>query len=810
MKISMGAKVITLFLIAGLVPLAVMGVISNKSSSDALKQQAFNQLVSVRETKKKQIEDYFSTIRKQVRTFSENGMVVDAMKGFKTAFKDVRKQNDITDSKLEEYRTALKTYYTNDFTNEYKQQNNGQGPDAVSYFNQLDADSLALQYYYIKANHNQLGEKHNLDASDEVSSYSKLHAKYHPAIRDFLEQFGYYDIFLVDPDSGDIVYSVFKELDYTTSLKDGPYASSNFGEVFRDANNSNDRNYVKLVDFEPYAPSYDGAASFIASPIFDGSEKVGVLLFQMPIDKINAVMTSDSDWNNVGLGASGETYLIGHDLAMRSQSRFLIEDKEGYNALMKGLGTDHDVLDKINAKDSTILLQKVETKGTLAAVAGNTNVEIFNDYRDIPVLSAYTPVEIDDVDWVIMSEIDEEEALSAVTALRANMWKLAGGMLVLIVGIGYVVTRITGNVTTVIREIVERLTDSSTEITAASEQVSSSSQRLAEGSSEQASSLEETSSTMEEISTMTKQNSENAQEAAGIAQKCSDSAGQGNVAVSNMIHSIDKMNSTSMEIVDSMSSSMDDINKSSNEIAEITKVIDGIAFQTNLLALNAAVEAARAGEHGKGFAVVAEEVRNLAQRSASAAKDTAVLITNCVDKAGKGTELTNRSKETLQSLVEDVKKSTDNTNTSLQEIVGNIEKVTTLTKEISNASVEQSEGVTSVNDSVQQMDQVTQQNAATAEEVSSTSEEMTAQAQTLLDLIVDLESQVGGNRKGKLQDVKANSAGQEDIKSGARKVRSSSRQLASSRKNGEHIKPESLIPMGENRIIEHDEKMSDF
>ena len=810
MKMGMGTKVIILFLVAGLVPLGVIGVLSNHSSSKALKQQAFNQLVSVRETKKKQIEDYFSTIRKQVRTLSENGMIVDAMKGFKTSFNEVRKQNDITDSKLEEYRSALKTYYTNDFTNEYKQQNNGQGPDAVSFFSQLDADSLALQYYYIKANHNQLGEKHNLDAADEVSSYSKLHAKYHPAIRDFLEQFGYYDIFLVDPDSGDIVYSVFKELDYTTSLKDGPYASSNFGEVFRDANKSNDPNYVKLVDFEPYAPSYDGAASFIASPIFDGSEKVGVLLFQMPIDKINAVMTSDSDWNNVGLGASGETYLIGHDLAMRSQSRFLIEDKEGYNSMMKGLGTDQDVLDKINAKESTILLQKVETKGTLAAVAGNTNVEIFPDYRDVPVLSAYTPVDIEDVDWVIMSEIDEEEALMAVTALRANMWKLAGGMLVLIVGIGYLVTRITGNVTTVIREIVERLTDSSTEITAASEQVSSSSQRLAEGSSEQASSLEETSSTMEEISTMTKQNSENAQEAAGIAQKCSDSAGQGNVAVSNMIHSIDKMNSTSMEIVDSMSSSMDDINKSSSEIAEITKVIDGIAFQTNLLALNAAVEAARAGEHGKGFAVVAEEVRNLAQRSASAAKDTAVLITNCVDKAGKGTELTNRSKETLQSLVEDVKKSTDNTNTSLQEIVGNIEKVTTLTKEISNASVEQSEGVTSVNDSVQQMDQVTQQNAATAEEVSSTSEEMTAQAQTLLDLIVDLESQVGGNRKGKLQDVKANSAGQEDIKSGARKVRSSSRQLASSRKNGEHIKPESLIPMGENRIIEHDEKMSDF
>ncbi len=811
MKISMGAKVIILFLIAGLVPLAVMGVMSNKSSSTALKKQAFNQLVSIRETKKKQIEDYFSTIRKQVRTFSENGMVVDAMKGFKTSFHDVRKQNDITDSKLEEYRTALKTYYTNDFTNKYKQLNNGQGPDAVSYFNQLDADSLALQYYYIKENHNQLGEKHNLDAADEASSYSKLHAKYHPAIRNFLDQFGYYDIFLVDPDSGDIVYSVFKELDYTTSLKDGPYASTNFGEVFRDANNSNDPNYVKMVDFGPYAPSYESAASFIASPIFDGSEKVGVLLFQMPIDKINAVMTSDNDWNNVGLGASGETYLIGKDLAMRSQSRFLIEDKDGYNALMKGLGTDQDVLNEINSKDSTILLQKVETKGTLAAVAGNTNVEIFPDYRDVFVLSAYSPLNIKDVDWAIMSEIDEEEALMAVATLRANMWKLAGGMLVLIVGVGYLVIRVTGRVTSVISEIVDKLKASSREITDASDQVSTSSQRLAEGSSEQASSLEETSSTMEEMSTMTKLNSDNAHEAAGLAQKCNDSAEKSNDAVREMCHSIDRMNSASMEIVDSMSSSMDDINKSSNEIAEITKVIDSIAFQTNLLALNAAVEAARAGEHGKGFAVVAEEVRNLAQRSASAAKDTAVLITSCVDKADKGAELTNRSKESLKNIVEDVKKSTDKTNTSLGEIVGNIEKMATLTEEISTASVEQSDGVTSVNDSIQQMDQVTQQNATTAEESASASEEMTAQAQTLLDLVVDLESQIGVNHKNKQDGI----AGDREIKPGARKVSYSSRQFANSSNNGGNgnthgIAPESVVPMGENRITEHGQNFSDF
>ena len=105
---------------------------------------------------------------------------------------------------------------------------------------------------------------------------------------------------------------------------------------------------------------------------------------------------------------------------MRSQSRFLIEDKEGYNSLMKGLGTDQGVLDKINAKDSTILLQKVETKGTRAAIAGNTNVEIFPDYRDVPVLSAYSPVAIEDVDWAIMSEIDEEEALAGSCCIKSK------------------------------------------------------------------------------------------------------------------------------------------------------------------------------------------------------------------------------------------------------------------------------------------------------------------------------------------------------------------------------------------------------
>ena len=399
---------------------------------------------------------------------------------------------------------------------------------------------------------------------------------------------------------------------------------------------------------------------------------------------------------------------------------------------------------------------------------------------------------------------------STAKGLSAFLATLEWILLVAGVGISVVVAFfIIRSITGPLRRVIEGLSDASTQLDSASKEISASSQSLAEGSSEQASSLEETSASMEEISTMTKLNADNAQEAAGLAQKCSESADQGNAAVREMSDSVDKMNSTSMEIVDSMSDSMDDINKSSNEIAEITKVIDGIAFQTNLLALNAAVEAARAGEHGKGFAVVAEEVRNLAQRSASAAKDTAVLITSCVDKAGKGAELTNRSKDTMQSIVDDVKKSTDNTNTSLQEIVGNIEKVTTLTKEIATASVEQSAGIEQVGTAVQQMDEITQQTAANAEEAASASEELAAQAETTKEQIAILSAQVGGNVDGESQTHERPPVNTRAVSHTPSISKAKGNGNGNGNGNGSS-EPEELIPMGENRVVEHTDYMKDF
>ncbi len=257
--------------------------------------------------------------------------------------------------------------------------------------------------------------------------------------------------------------------------------------------------------------------------------------------------------------------------------------------------------------------------------------------------------------------------------------------------------------------IIGALSEGSQQIASASSDISSSSQSLAEGSTEQASSLEETSSALDMVASQTRQNADNANQANSLASSTRHDAEEGNKTMDEMIEA------------------MKAINRSSDEIGKIIKVIEEIAFQTNLLALNAAVEAARAGEHGKGFAVVAEEVRNLAQRSATAAKDTASLIEDAVKKAASGSEMAKKAGEMLGGIVK------------------NVQKVTDIVAEIAAASNDQAQGVDQVNTAVAQMDKVTQQNAATAEESAAASEELNAQADSLNDIVTKLNALISGS-----------------------------------------------------------------
>ena len=291
------------------------------------------------------------------------------------------------------------------------------------------------------------------------------------------------------------------------------------------------------------------------------------------------------------------------------------------------------------------------------------------------------------------------------TESRNLMLVLLGVALLLGAALGF---RVASQIAKSLASIATDLSAGAAQTAAAAAQVSSSSQSLAEGSSEQAASLEETSSSLEEMSSMTKRNSDSADQANGLAKQARSAA------------------DTGAADMQSMNTAMAEIKTSSDDIAKIIKTIDEIAFQTNILALNAAVEAARAGEAGAGFAVVAEEVRNLAQRSALAARDSAGKIEGAIARTANGVQITEKVTH------------------SLQEIVDKVRKVDDLITEIANASKEQSQGIDQVNHAVSQMDTITQSNAANAEESASAAEELNAQAAVMNEIVQNLLALTNG------------------------------------------------------------------
>jgi methyl-accepting chemotaxis protein len=265
--------------------------------------------------------------------------------------------------------------------------------------------------------------------------------------------------------------------------------------------------------------------------------------------------------------------------------------------------------------------------------------------------------------------------------------------------------------TEAMRTALSEVRASAESMASSAQQLASSSEELASGAQEQASSLEETTSTLEEITSTVKQNADNAKQANQVASGSRDTAEKGGQVVTETV------------------TAMGEINEASKNIAEIITTIDEIAFQTNLLALNAAVEAARAGEQGRGFAVVATEVRNLAQRSATSAKEIKRLIQDSVRKVENGSALVNKSGETLH------------------EIVGSVKRVTDIVAEIAAASREQSVGIEQVNKAMLQMDQVTQANSSQTEELSSTAQSLSSHAQQLQALVERFRLDDGENHR---------------------------------------------------------------
>jgi PAS domain S-box-containing protein len=263
-----------------------------------------------------------------------------------------------------------------------------------------------LQHLYIHDNPYPVGEKEKLNSATDGSVYSAVHGRYHTQLRQYLRDLGYYDLFLFSPD-GNLVYTVFKELDFATNFFSGPWRNTDLGKAFHAARTNAEPGFQVFFDFHPYEPSHGAPASFIASPVFnEAGDFIGVFALQVSIDRLNKIMQVST-----GMGESGETYIVGKDLLMRSDSRF--------------------------SKESTILKTKVNTVTVHEALSGKTGVEVTNDYRGIWVLSAYRHLHFKGTDWAIMSEIQMSEIFKPIRQTGVFLLITSGltGIIAMVIGI---------------------------------------------------------------------------------------------------------------------------------------------------------------------------------------------------------------------------------------------------------------------------------------------------------------------------------------------------------------------------------------
>lgn len=422
---GLAAKLFTTLVLLGAIAVLVTGVLGYFRAQNALEKAVFDQLTAARQTKTRQVETYFRTIQADLRLLATSKMVVDATREFRIAVDQLDRAGVPP-----ELQKKVGDWYAANFIPQMTRIL-GREP-ALSDYLPVGGAPYHLQYHYIVENPNPAERRKLLDDAGDRSDYSRLHAVYHPLMRAAATTVGFFDFMIADPKSGRLIYTVQKEVDFTTSFQFGPYRRSNAAAVVARCAESADRSAVCLEDFAPYAPSGGAPIAFMGAPVIDQGIVIGVLIAQLSNEEIDDVVTGGRRWRQEGFGDTGEAYLVGPDHLVRSGPRAFYENRDGYFAELKSVGADDEELDAIQRHGTPVLHQRIDTKATQAALAGVEGTGEIIGYRGVPTLASWGPLAIPGVKWALVAKIDSAEAFAPIARLRQDLL-LVGGLALLVV-----------------------------------------------------------------------------------------------------------------------------------------------------------------------------------------------------------------------------------------------------------------------------------------------------------------------------------------------------------------------------------------
>lgn len=620
-----------------------------------------------------------------------------------------------------------------------------------------------LQQFYIHDNPNPVGKRENLDYANDGSDYSAAHKRYHGWFRHFLNLKGYYDIFLFDMD-GNLLYTVFKEADFATNLNTGKYKDTDLGNAYRAAAQSDDPEAQHFFDFKPYAPSNGQPASFIAqSVVSESGSKLGVLVFQMPVERINKVMHVSS-----GLGDTGDTYLVGEDHLLRSDSRL--------------------------SKESTILKQKKDNEAVDFALEGKSGQTMVEEEDGNRYMVAYGPMELLGTQYAVIAEKSEKEIWEPIyEQIVSVIFGLFFNALFITV-MGIFVARTISRPISSMAEAMANLAKENYDVSvpgierkdeigrmAASVQVfkenglegknlrerqvenerraeedkkrmmnelansfdakvggaikslSMAAEKLQGAAKGMENTARETENASSSVASASEQTSANAATVASATEEMTASARE----ISKQISDVATKANMAANSANSTSRKVDELNKLVANIGEVVVAIKDIAEQTNLLALNATIEAARAGEAGKGFAVVADEVKKLASETA-------------------------KKTEEIETRITEIQQATQDSVEAMQHIIRNIADIDSASTGTAGAVEEQNSVIAEISRNISEVSDAARQVASIIANVQSAAND-TGQASQMLNVsageIADLSSNLEASVRDFLSQIRDDRGG---------------------------------------------------
>lgn len=410
-RVSIQSKLLVMLLVTSILSAAVVGFIGYQSGRSSLRASVFERLTEIRAAQSRQLEAQFADLMDSLIIYTRGSTATEAIEAFTPAFDELNNAT-ITPAQWQ----SIVDYYNKQFATSEQNQNG----------NQVDVDALlptTNTQKYLQAHYTTPFTDWDLalkfDDARDGSAWSAASARFNEFFREIVTRFEFEDALLLDT-RGNVVYSAYKGVDLGSNVLTGPYREGGLKDEYEKALASNTVNYVGITDFGEYQPA-DEPTAWLVSPVGSETRVEGVLALQFPISKINRLMTVDRQWDAAGMGTTGETFLVGPDDLMRSDSRMFLENPEEFKRDVVDAGTPPDVADESIRQQGTTLVQPVASEATRLAQRGQSGTIVEDDYLGHETLQAYSPVNLQGLHWSITAKIDTSEAFAPVASFTRTL-----------------------------------------------------------------------------------------------------------------------------------------------------------------------------------------------------------------------------------------------------------------------------------------------------------------------------------------------------------------------------------------------------